>query len=454
MERPTQGSLADSATRGLNAVAPLGHPDGSEVTHGQRRGIWKRHSEAPTLPFARGSACAQLRTNRPSLLTHLSVPLSLHSGHDTNYGLLNKVYRNMSTPSFRTAEVAQLYEETKVWSHPEHPFLDRNYSPGSRIPAIDFTSHVTTWLAEDRINAIAELWEFLSFEGDASRHALRKALSVTLPSWIQISDTARHELHAIYILTMRAAMCSNQQSTASVGAWLAATTLACRQLSLRPDYDRGEWTSEMTRISKTMPLAPAYSASLLKAVRSETDSSSLLGSVHGKDEGARLALEKAMSPLGAIEGVAEKLKAIPPMARFVVYDYVFRGWSHGMLRFDLYYGDREYGCGVSANQQYVEWLGFFGPPSDESQIPATITKEILREALAKRGLATKKSDSKKALVEKGKGLPGFVSELIVQLYPQQRQLLTEWKGAVNDWAIRVRYLEAVAKAILKIMAMK
>jgi hypothetical protein len=360
----------------------------------------------------------------------------------------------MSSPIFKTIEVAQLYEEIRDWCHPDYPFLDRNYSPGSNMPATDFTAYVTTWLAGGREDAIAELWEYLTYQGDASRVALRKALNVNLPSWIQLSDTARHELHAIYILTMRATMCSNNQNIASVGAWLAATTLACRQLSLPPDYDCGGWTAEMTRATNVMPLAPAYSADLLKIVRSEMDMNSLLGSVHGKDEGARLAVEKAMSPLGVTETVAEKLKAIPPMARFVVYDYVNRGWGYGMLRFDLYYEQREYGCRKDANQQYVEWLGFFGLPSDKASIPAAVTKDVLREALEKHGIELKKSGTRKEMIEKAQGIPGLLSALIVQIYPQQRELLSEWKGAVNDWALRVRYVEAVARAIFKILAVK
>ena len=107
-----------------------------------------------------------------------------------------------------------------------------------------------------------------------------------------------------------------------------------------------------------------------------------------------------------------------------------------------------------ANQQYVEWLGFFGSPSDKTSIPAAVTKDILREALAKQGVEIKKSGTKKEMIEKARGIPGLLSALIVQAYPQQRELLSEWKGLVNDWALRVRYVEAVGRALFKIMAIK
>ncbi len=210
----------------------------------------------------------------------------------------------------------------------------------------------------------------------------------------------------------------------------------------------------MTRATKVMPFAPAYSADLLKIIRSETDKNSLLGSVHGKDEGARHALERAMSPLGVIETAAEKLKIIPPMARFVVYDYVYRAWDYGTLRFDLYYEHRMYGCGGEANQKYMEWLGFFGVPSDAASLPTAVTKDVLREALVKQGVECKKSSTRKEMIEKARSIPGLLSSLIFQFYPQHCELISEWKGTVNDWALRVRYVEAVGRAIIKMLAVQ
>lgn len=360
----------------------------------------------------------------------------------------------MSSPTFKTSEVAQLYEQIGGWCNPEFPFLAPKYSPGSNIPAIDFTLYIANWLAGGRETAIEELWDYLTPHGQASRYALRKALNVNLPSWIQLPDTVRHELHAIYILTMRAALCSNYKNIADVGSWLTATTLACQHLSLPPDYDRGGWTAEMTRATNSMQIAPSYSNELLEIIRSELDSDSWLCKEYGKDKGATLAMEKALSPLEATETVSEKLKLITPMARFVVYDYVYRGWGHGLLRFSLYYEQREYGCGSEANQYYVEWLGFFGQPSDNASVPAAVTKDILREALVKEGIEVKKSGTRKEMIEKAHTIPGLLSKLIIQTYPEQSELLSEWECAVKEWALRVRYIESVARAFLKIMALK
>src|ERR1039457_1606076 len=131
----------------------------------------------------------------------------------------------MSNPIFKTTEVAALYEEIRDWCHPEYPFHDPNYSPGSSVPAIDLTPYVTTWLATGREDAILDLLSFFT----SRTYILQKTLRATLPSWVELSETARHELHAIYILSMRTA-------AAKTATRLAATSLACRQLTLNPDF--------------------------------------------------------------------------------------------------------------------------------------------------------------------------------------------------------------------------
>ena len=357
----------------------------------------------------------------------------------------------MSNPTFKTTEVAQLYEEIRLWCHPEFPFLDPNYSPGSNMPAIDFTPYLTTWLEAGNQSAVVELWTYLTSNGPDAIFGIRNALTARLPSWIEISETARHELHAIYILTLRAAW-GRTMNNSFVAASVASTTLACRQLSLPPDYQRGEESiADMAKAGKPITLARAYSEELLKVIRSEINSFPV-GVEHGKDAGSKLALEKAMSPLGVAASAAEKLKAIPPMARRVVFDRFARGWGGGVLRFGLYYDDRAYGCGGQANQQYIDWLGFFAAPTDHASVPSVLTKDKLLEGLAERGIKTKKSTSKVALVEQARSIPGLMSSLISRHCPEQRDASPEWYEPIKEWVARVRYTEPVAAALIKLLA--
>jgi len=161
------------------------------------------------------------------------------------------------------------------------------------MPAIDFTPRITTWLETGKESAVIELWTYLTSDGPAAIYAIRNALTARLPSWIGLSETAKHELHAIYILLLRAAW-GRTMNMSRVAASVASTTLASRQLSLPPDYQRGESMAEMARAGKPVVLARAYSEELLKVIRSDIDNFPL-GTEHGRAEGSRIALEKGFS---------------------------------------------------------------------------------------------------------------------------------------------------------------
>lgn len=356
----------------------------------------------------------------------------------------------MSRPVFKTSEVAQLYEEILPWCHPEFPFLDPNYSPGSNMPAIDFTPYIASWLETGKESAIVELWTYLVFNGQGAICGISNALTACLPSWIGLSPTAKCELHAIYILTLRAAF-AGTPNISSIATPVAATTVASRQLSLPPD-DTIPDMAETARAGKPIMLARSFQEDLLKVVHSEMGDFQL-GFHHGKDEAARLALEKVMSPLGAAETAAEKLKAIPPMARLVVYDHFARGRPAGALRLDLFYDNRVYGCGKQANQQYLDWLGFFGDPNDNSVIPRALTKERLSERLAECGVQCKQSEPRVALIERVRGIPGLMSSLIKRYCPEQRVILPDWEEPLKEWVLRVRYAEPIAAALIKLLAL-
>ncbi|MCP5516230.1 MAG: hypothetical protein H7A45_03110 [Verrucomicrobiales bacterium] len=334
----------------------------------------------------------------------------------------------MANPSFRTKDVAKFYDSIRRWSHPEYPFLDAKYSPGSYAPAVDLTPFVTDCLADGRHDAIRELWSFLTPRNTASDRLLKKVLGAQIPAWLCLSETARHELKAINLLLHRMALTSNQD-VSYVGAALAATVIGTRQLEVAPDY--GE---EMLRLTK-----------------SETPKESLLGSVYGPAKGARIALDAAMSPLGDAEPCTDKLKAVSPMARMVVADYVNRGWGQG-LRLSLYYGERMYGCGDEHNQIYVDWLDFFAPPEDNTDPPSAVTKDILRAGLEEHGIACKKTATRKEMVEAARTSSGLIKALILKADPGRKDLRPEWRHAVSAWAQRVKTITAVGAGVLKAVA--
>ena len=334
----------------------------------------------------------------------------------------------MSAPQFRTPEVTDLYEEVRGWDHPEHPFLDPSYSPGSYAPAADFTSYVAQWLAADRVEAVQELWSYLAPDYEASKALLRKALRARRPASVTIADWQWHELRAIHLLILRSALIHNAQGGAYVLGKLAAVVVALEPISVSAD---GELR-------------------LVRAARSEVRDNSPCDGAWGRAGAAQFSVEKAQTPLGIESSVVASLKMVSPMTRLVVHDYCTRSWSEGMFRFGLYYDERMYGCSTPWNQHFINWLGFFEPSKDDSRVPAAVTKDVLRAALADQGVQSKKAETRESLLEKARQMPGMVLGLIQQARPGQQQLREEWKNPVREWAHRVSAVEAAATGLVKL----
>ena len=210
-----------------------------------------------------------------------------------------------------------------------------------------------------------------------------------------------------------------------LAARLAASTVACRQ----------------------MEIDPAHAAELVRYVRPEVGSNPLSNSVADQEEVARLALEEAMSPLGVAEAAAEKLKSIPPMTRLVVEDYLERPWQHGRLGSE----EKRYGGSSKWNEQYLDWLGFFGSPRDDSEVPHAVKRDALREAVEQQGIVCKKSTSRAALIEQARAVPGLLSGLIARLVPESRDLRPEWAASVKEWSVRLQHVKPVGAALIKLL---
>ena len=214
----------------------------------------------------------------------------------------------MPFPVFANKEVADFYDLVRQWCHPDFPFLDPNYSPGSYMPAVDVTSFIAKCIAANKYSAITELLSYLTPDSAGTRALLANALLKRLPDWLSLDAPSQAEVQAIYVLLVRMT-CTNINSSERTAGALAATTLASHQLVVS-----GECYDTLLRHTKT------------EAKALEVD--------------AKTSLQTAMSPLHSERPCADKIKSVKPMARLVVEDYVSRGWGVGKLRPSLYYGER------------------------------------------------------------------------------------------------------------------
>lgn len=252
-----------------------------------------------------------------------------------------------------------------------------------------------------------------------------------LPEWIQVSKAAHDELHEICHLVL------GVEPNLHAGVHLVATSIACRQLAFDPAFK-----NELTGLL-SCELEPDFESL-------DDDERAIL---HEQTNSiATRAIEWAVSPLGAAQTSAERLKSVPPLARCIVSEYV-RSLSRGTLCLEPYRDYRTQGGDANSNEPYIDWLGFFRMPDDTTRLPSTVTKAVLFQALEQHGVKCKTSMSREAMIEAARQKPGLLTQLILQSCPQRRDLLPQWRESVLTWSQRVEGMKLLAAALLKLLAL-
>lgn len=331
---------------------------------------------------------------------------------------------------FETPEVAELFEQVRHWCHPEHPFLDPNYSPGGYYPVIDFTPYISAWLQQEKYKPIAEIWNHLTPTCDATEFLFGNLLLTICPEELEFDKPTCCELLAVNFLTHRANFCGSR-FVADAGALLIATRLASIQ-----------WIPPL----KTRPYL--YRQAVIEAFV-------LDGAEMHKRKCALAdsALVDVKNPVSEnILRVGAWLLQIPPTTRLVLY-YFIKSLGHSKkLRTALFYDDRCYGCRPEWNLHFLNWMGCFDEFSDSDEIPTSITKDHLLNALNQRGIKIKKGAKKDEIIAITREQEGLVSSLLCQFAPDYRRLKSEWMEPLIAWTNRVDRLRCLASAIFCFVA--
>lgn len=99
-----------------------------------------------------------------------------------------------------TVALEQLWSQVRGWSHPEHPFLDPQYSPSSLMPACDFTLWIRDRLLEDDHDSVRGLLAYLSIESESWWSVVSSFLSWRVPGFEGVLEA---ELRAAMLLCYR-----------------------------------------------------------------------------------------------------------------------------------------------------------------------------------------------------------------------------------------------------------
>lgn len=346
------------------------------------------------------------------------------------------LHQEKPVPRFKNPEIDDIYREINSICHPNYPFLSKSYSPSTRMPACDFTPYVTDFLAEGKLDALTELWGYLLGADRASMRLLSIALTAKTPQGLDISDYARNELKATYLLMSRMAFV-HHHGAEHPAASVTATTLSTR-----------DFGAEAELIAK-----------LMQIVRLELqDRKKWDASIDIRESVYRIT-SIIRSGVGAALPFAEQMKVIPPMARVAVSDFIsrmYRGdprgdWWSRRVHFDLGYDERAYGCSADINRSYIEALDILKSADPSDGVPKSITKEVLYSTLRDNGIQVKKTLKRDAMITEAEKHPELLQQMLERCEPDLKVLRAETKETACSWATRNADFYWVAKAVLTLM---
>lgn len=324
-------------------------------------------------------------------------------------------------PQFRTAAVGALFNEVAKISHSEHPFLDREYSPSTLMPAADFAPWIANMRLQRNEAAIDELLTYLTYPPQLV--ALKKTMAAAnLRRYIRGDDRLIEELWAVFCLAFRASAHGADSSRVHLLEELLTHSLA-------------SWPFEV--VADSIPhLVAGANAIIRKRQRDGVNDAPLLAG-------------DSFTPgqLPPVSSVGERLQSFPVTFRACVTYSVQRGSPVvGCIRpqLDGHYGLRQFGLARDQSIVHFAAAEFFQTPDDLASLADRLKKDDLLAVAGNAGILAKKSAKKEELIAllladaKGRELVALrgKSELV--------QVRASARAAFDQWELRVRRAHAVA----------
>lgn len=331
---------------------------------------------------------------------------------------------------FKTAGLNALWGEVGNLSHPDCPFLDRHYSPSTRMPVCDLTPYVTDFLMADDLESLTELWHYIGH----TYESLKLALMANLPGGLQLSDYANHELRASYLLTVRMA---NDNGAAFVGSKVVSTILSTRNVEVSGRLE-DELNAFIYRELET----------LKKNGEPEIDTDKTL-------EDTWSALRQGTIGCENFSGI---MKQVPPMVRISFANAIrdmqspYRSFYNNRFHFGNGYGDRVYGCSEIIGREYAKSLGILNHPRvEETGVSAKVTKDEIIRALNGNGIRSAKSSSRRHLLDLATNVPGLLQNLQDINDPDFLVIRPDSWDEARVWADRTKRLIWLSAALISAM---
>lgn len=136
------------------------------------------------------------------------------------------------------------------------------------------------------------------------------------------------------------------------------------------------------------------------------------------------------------EAFSVTLRGLPPSFRIMVLESWKRSNNRHWLSvpYDLWYGDRRFGCRGEWNKHYADQLGLYTSPDLDTPLPQFITKHMIAAAALRHGVIVDGSMKKSEMVDVVRKAPAILTDL----WSQCSEPLVIWnksqKLAVERWA--------------------
>ena len=330
-------------------------------------------------------------------------------------------------PRFRSQRLSALWDRVRELSHPEHPFLDPLYSPGSLMPTADLSPWIAETLAADDWDAVLELLEFIATEHQIT--ALRRAFrTFDFGRFVDADRDLLLELQAVAILVYRIQWTGHEDGRASLLAELFQHCLACHPFAFHPAaIDHlvvgankliRRWNREFRELRDPEPLVTAESLS--------------------------------SSGLPDISAVGESLKAHPVTFRACISYSLKRGSPvPGLIQPQLQgdYTLRQFGLSGQENERAFAECGIFEAPANLVPVGLRLNKEELSQIANAHGVKAAMSWKKDRLIAAVLDNEGARVSVSAKAARTLMQVTHEVEPAFGAWQARVAALRHAALAL-------
>lgn len=272
-----------------------------------------------------------------------------------------------------------IHEMVSGLGHPEYPLLDRDYSPGSAMPVIDFSPILKDLILENDWNMIHALVLEIGRDPHIAEATIKTFMHFKLSEYLDASPELLAELLAILILIYRIPNTGHPDNVYWLRTRLFKNTLSCNEARINE--------SARDLLLKRLRQDVARQ-------RSETERKDLREPTASDFESLEEELPQTSS--------CQRIAAIPVTSKTVIFEALTNEWgasSIKRLRPQLSYGERQFGNNVSWNLHYVQWTELFVPPSNDVDISRLLSQEEIRTEAGRFSISLPKSYSRARMLQ-------------------------------------------------------